>query len=191
MSNDSLEQDKQVRMAKQARIFAHNMSHAQLTEEQREAYVKAGVNYYHACRAVGEVRKQDLYLEAFDILAEYIDDVESENYLLLFAIVTQALQDADFDVSKDAIEKKIEIYLEFIEEYQYQPTDDKLYEHLLDIMYASLGFIFLEGEELAKNDDLAHLMFDISRRRGSEQLAAEMLQRFDMGSDGKWHFREE
>ena len=178
--------------SKEIRILAHNMRHAQLTQEQRDAYAKGTANYYAATGKFfgtpDEEEKQDLYLEAFNLLAEYIDDVASENYLLLFAIIVQKLQDYNFDLSEDAVDKKIEIYLKFIKEYQYDSTDDELYEHLLDKMYINLGFILLEGKELPKDENLSHLMFDITRRRGLVDSAEKMLQQFAIDNDGKWYF---
>lgn len=177
---------------KEIRIFAHTMSHAQLTEKQRKAYATSKANYYAAKgKFFGEPdqeEKENLYLEAFNLLAEYIDDVESENYLLLFAVIAQELQDCDFTLSEGSVDKKIEIYLKFIKEYQSECTDDEFYEHLLDKMYINLGFIFLEGKELKKDDNLAHLMFDITRRRGLAESSEKILQQFSMDSEGKWSF---
>lgn len=178
--------------SKEIRILAHNASHAELTQEQRKAYAEGAANYYEATGKFGSVpdeeAKQELYLEAFNLLAEYVDDVVSENYLLLFAIIVQKLQDYNFDLSEAAISKKIEIYLKFIKEYQYDSTDDELYEHLLDKMYINLGFILLEGVELRQDENLAHLMFDICRRRGLVDSSEKILRQFEQGSDGKWYF---
>ena len=178
--------------SKELRILAHNMGHEQLTQKQREAYAKGKAKYYAAIgKLVGapdENEKQNLYLDAFNILAEYIDEVVSENYLLLFATIVQELQDYNFKLSKAAVDKKIEVYLKFIKEYQSDSTDDELYEHLLDKMYPSLGFILLEGKELPKDENLAHFMFDITRSRGVVDSAEQMLQRFTIDDDGNWHF---
>lgn len=178
--------------SKEIRILAHNASHAELTQEQREAYAKGAANYYAATGKFGgvpnEETKQELYLEAFNLLAEYVDDVVSENYLLLFGIIVQELQDYNFDLSEAAINKKVEIYLKFIKEYQYDSTNDELYEHLLDKMYINLGFILLEGVELRQDENLAHLMFEICRRRGLVDSSEKMLRQFKQGSDGKWYF---
>jgi len=174
------------------RAWAHEMSHMQLAPEQQEAYAKALTNYHIAIGKLFGVpskeEKEDLYSGAFNLLADYVDDVVSENYLLLFAIVVQELQDYNFELSEDAVDKKIEIYLKFIKEYQYDSTDDELYEHLLNKMYYNLGFIFLEGQELPKDENLAYLMFDITRQRGLEESAETILQQFYKGGDGKWYF---
>lgn len=178
--------------SKEIRILTHRLSHEQLTQEQLEAYAKGKANYYAAIgKLLGELEqeeKEELYLEAFNLLAKYIDEVKSENYLLLFAIIVQKLQDYNFDLSKGAVDKKIEIFLKFIKEYQYDSTDDEFYEHLLDKMYIALGFILMEGEELSKDENLAHLMFDVVRRRDIGGTVEEILQQFNQDSDGKWYF---
>lgn len=178
--------------SKEIRILAHRASNAELTQEQRKAYAEGLANYLKVVGKFGyvldEEEKQNFCQETFDLLAKYVDDVVSENYLLLFAIIVQELQDYGFELSEDAIDKKIEIYLKFIKEYQYDSTDDEVYEHLLDKMYIGLGFIFLEGAELKRDENLAHLMFDICRRRGMVKTSEQMLRQFEQDSDGKWYF---
>ena len=178
--------------SKEIRVLKHKLSHTELTQEQLKAYTEAVANYYEATgRFFGipsDERKEELYLKAFELLAEFVDDVVSENFLLLFAIITQKLQELNFDVSEAAIDKKIEIYLKFIKEYQFDSTDDEIYEHLLDKMYINLGFILLAGKELSQDENAAHLMFEIVRRRGLVASAEEMLCRFELGNDGKWYY---
>lgn len=177
---------------KAIRTLAHDLSHSQLTQEQREAYANAKASYYQATgKFFGTPSKEEqlsLYIDIFNLLAKYVGDVVSENYLLLFATVTQELQDEGIEVGREAIDKKTEIYLKFIKEFQNPRIDDDFYEHMLDKMYIRLGFIFLEGSEISKNDTVAHLMFEVCKNRGFD--TSEMLRKFVKISDGEWRFCE-
>ena len=158
-----------------------------LNPAQIKALRKGEAGYTRAMYQT-ELEKAAGFLEnAFTSLAPYIDEVSDKYYRLLFARTIQCMQDLGIcDISECAVSAKTGIFMELLEEYRH-PTEDEPYEALLTAMYEDLGYIRLDGKELPRDDNAAHLMFDIARRRGSEP-AKGMLDSFRRGADGIWQF---
>lgn len=158
-----------------------------LNPEQMKALRKGEAGYTRSMSQT-ELEKAAEFLEnAFASLAPYIGEVSDKYYRLLFARTVQCMQDLGVsDTSKRAVSTKINIFMELLEEYRH-PAEDASYEALLTAMYEDLGYIRLDGKELPRDDNAAHLMFDIARRRGSEP-AKDMLDSFRLNADGVWQF---
>ena len=158
-----------------------------LNPAQMKALRKGEAGYARSMRQT-ELEKAAGFLEkAFEALGEYIDEVSDKYYRLLFARTVQCMQDLGVcDISERAVAAKTGIFMELLEEYRH-PTEDEPYEALLTAMYEDLGYIRLDGKELPRDDNVAHLMFGIACRRGSEP-AKGMLDSFRRSADGIWQF---
>ena len=158
-----------------------------LNAEQRKALRKAEAGYARSMAQTGLEKAAEFLEKAFESLAKYIDEVSDPYYRLLFARTVQCMQDLGVcDISERAVAAKTGIFMELLEEYRH-PTEDEPYEALLTAMYEDLGYIRLDGKELPRDDNAAHLMFGIACRRGSEP-AKGMLDSFRRGADGIWQF---
>ncbi len=131
--------------------------------------------------------KNNALINGFNRLVPYIEETTADNYLLLFATIVQLLQDRGFTTNDAVIKKKIEIYYKFIGNHKKGRTDDDFFEYMLDLMYGNLGFIFVEGKELERNDTNACIMFAIAYNRGMRS-AGRYMQSFEELPDGSYRF---
>lgn len=158
-----------------------------LTPLQYNAQMIGELCYSQAIHESEPEMKEACLLKGFEALAEHVDEVSEKYYRLLFAMLVQKMQDLEtIELSNDAIETKIEIFMECIRDYQ-QDSGDQDYENLLSKMYGDLGFILLEGRELEQNEDSAYWMFQIAYNRGIGS-AKDILDHFRKNCDGHWEW---
>lgn len=163
-----------------------------LTEEQQRA-LERGTELY--LKTYGSWKDEmcdarlNLLNESMDILAEFVDDVDDVYYRLIFANVIQDMQNTNrFELSDACQESKLIIYLETMKWFNNTDTYKAYYKPFLWSAFNNLGKIFLKGEELEQNDDLAWGCFrnlKVLEHPMAEILLADFVQ--DKAT-GKWHF---
>ena len=160
--------------------------------EQRNALENAQQLYLSALPKLDtNARKEglDMLIEAFNILSEFVDDVDDIYYRVVFANVVQDMQDTgEFDMSEDCEHTKIDIYLQTLKWFQSAESYQVGYRAFLWSVFNKLGGIFLKGEEfLDQNDGLARLCF-LNNKILEHPLADIFLDYFIQNEDGEWIF---
>lgn len=163
-----------------------------LTSEQQQA-LERGTELYLKTYGSWEDKlcdaRLDLLSESMGILAEFVDDVDDVYYRLIFANVIQDMQNTNrFELSDECQESKIIIYLQTMKWFNTTDTYQTNYKPFLWSAFTNLGAIFLKGEEMEQNDDLAWGCFrnlQVLEHPMAEALLSDFVQ--DKAT-GKWRF---
>ena len=166
-----------------------------LSEMQKTAFEKGFSLYREYCSF--DNKKCDAALnklaEACDTLDEHFDykdksnDLDSLFYQVIFANVIQDLQDSGEFELLPAIyqDMKMSIYLRTLKWFVNMEQYVDEYKPFLWSVFNKLGRAFINGEEIAQNDDLAWRCADCNKKL-SHPMAAILLESFERGADGKW-----
>lgn len=166
-----------------------------LTPEQDEALKKAESIFYEYSKQEPSQKNYNLLRNAFEILAEFVDDTDNIYYRAFFAEIIQTMQDTnEFELSEDCQSTKILIFKEcLIYVYEVKSIDIVLGLTLCNNLI-SLGLILLQGIEEPQDYTLAHMSFDFARtlsltfNRDTSALD-EVLSHFHMSEDGSYMYK--
>lgn len=162
-----------------------------LSKEQQNALEKGHRLYLAALTKLDTSERLvglDLLFESFEVLSEFVDDVNDIYYRIVFASVIQKMQDiGEFDLSTDCIDTKIDIYLQTLKWFQSAESYKTSYKSFLWGVFDKLGQIFLKGEELPQNDEVARICFQ-NNKLLKHPMADVFVDMFVQGENGKWVF---
>lgn len=125
-----------------------------LTKEQERTLEDACELFLQANQSEDNVASLELFNKAFDMLLEYIDDVDDIYYQLVFANCIEKLQrKGNVEFNSILIEAKTAIYVKalqwFIDASQYKSA----FNGHLFIAFDALGRLLLIGGENVRQDD--------------------------------------
>ena len=162
-----------------------------LSQEQQNALEKGHRLYMTALSKLDTSERLiglDLLFESFEVLSEFVDEVNDIYYRIVFANVIQEMQDTgEFDLSTDCIDTKIDIYLQTLKWFQSAETYKTSYKSFIWSVFNKLGQILLKGEETPQNEEVARICFQ-NNKLLNHPMADVFLDMFVRGENGKWVF---
>ncbi len=162
-----------------------------LSEEQQNALENGHRLYLAALSKLNTSERLtglDLLFESFEMLSEFVDDVNDIYYRVVFANVIQEMQDTgEFDLSSKCTDTKIDIYLQTLKWFQSTESYRTSYRSFLWSVFDKLGQILLKGEELPRNDEVARICFQ-NNKLLDHPVADVFLDMFVQDENGKWVF---
>lgn len=167
-----------------------------LTKEQEKTLNEACELYKEARQIKDKLASRELFNKAWDMLIEYIDDVDDVYYRVVFANCIEELQRrsngvAELELGDVHIQAKTDIYLKTLQwilrsEWKY----DVNFRGHLAIALEALGKLFLSGKDYVKRDDHnAWVCFRCIGAIDTSMLAGLYLPYFvEDETTGKWVF---
>ena len=137
-----------------------------LTATQRDALEYARSQYSWWCQDRTGAGLEN----AFNALAEHIDDVSCMDYRILFADVVEDMQKENWNLSPACVDTKIKIYFDAVKYYYQHRNDDVSCPWIVPYIWSALNSfaaLLLTGEDGVPQDDYtAWICFSLNRMLG-------------------------
>lgn len=162
-----------------------------LNQDQQKAFEKGKFLYvkYFMADNNNTPEMLDVLYDAFEILAEYIDEVGDIRYRMLFALAVQSMQDSqEFELSDDCIKTKNSIYLEVLKwsvnlDFISAINQTEVFKIFLCFALDNLAQIVLKGDELLQNDHIAWMCYRECKKFGHLDQE-DIFDCFEKNKDG-------